>query len=282
MTALFLASLNRPVMSLILSYFSAPLNRVEIPFLSLLRCLSYFSAILNTFEMITLSLTVPNRQEMPSLFLSAPQSKHTVVHLNRPKMSILSLNSSCQTWYDYSVSQWFPTDKRCLSCFWPPLSQSTQLSIWTDPRCLFYFSAILNRPKMSILSLSYSQQTQDVYSISQQFSTDPRCLFYFSAILNRPKMSILSLSHSQQTQDVYSISQPFSTDPRCLFYLSAILNRPPMIILFLSDPQQTRDACSVFVLLLSDIHSTCLAVFAGSENVIVKKQIKHQAHYYKV
>ena len=156
-------------------------------------------------------------------------------------MSILSLNSSCQTWDDHSVSQWFPTDKRCLTCFWPPLSQSTQLSIWTDPRCLFYFSAILNRPKMSILSLSHSQQTQDVYSISQPFSTDPRCLFYLSAILNRPKMSLLCLSNSQQTQDVCSMSQQFSTDPRCLFYLSAILNRPKMSILSLSNSQQTSN-----------------------------------------
>ena len=119
-----------------------------------------------------------------------------------------------------------------------------------------------------------SEQTQDVYSISQQFSTDPRCLFYLSAILNRPNMSILSLSNSQQTQDVYSISQQFSIDPRCLLYFSAILNRPQMTILFFSDPQQTRDAYSVFVLLLCDMHSTCLAVFAKSESVIVNTTIK--------
>ena len=127
---------------------------------------------------------------------------------------------------------------------------------------------------MSILFLSHSQQTQDVYSISQPFSTDLRCLFYVSAILNRPKMSVLSLSTSQQTQDVYSISQQFSIDPRCLFYLSAILNRPQMTVLFLSDPQQTRAAYSVFELLLCDTHSTCLAVFAKSESVIVKKKDK--------
>ena len=79
--------------------------------------------------------------------------------------------------------------------------------------------------------------------LSQQFSTYPRCLFYLSAILNRLNI-----------------------------YLSAILNRPEMTIPFLSDPQQTRDNYPVFVLFFYDMHSTCLAIFAGSESVMVKKK----------
>ena len=125
---LFLATLNRQEMSMILSYFSAALNRMEIlSYLSFDACpiSQQFSTHLRWLPCLSM---IPNRQETPSLFLSASQSKHTTVHLNRPKMSILSLSNSQQTqhlslsnsqqtWDDHTVSQWSSTDKRQLSCF---------------------------------------------------------------------------------------------------------------------------------------------------------------------